>query len=182
MTTTITNSLQFSFKITALFWFYFPGVLFDGRNSIPISPPSNCTGDKCSSYFIPGYLSTVNYTADYNITASNYSTADTFITIDAPGYQVDFGPPESSDPPVTLQDCQLFGYDKMSLQICLKQIDSSTFIAGKRLLIRANSSLGCLSYRYWGSRAMPDSRAFLANCRTGKHQNDGFVASRYDGL
>ena len=134
MTTNIINADFFPDQITAQFWWYFPAVLIDGKSAKPISPSPNCMSDKCTSYFLPGYISLVNYVDGYNLTASNYSDAGTFITIDAPGYQLDFAPPDPSDPPVTLQDCELLGYPKLSVEICLKQIDQSTFIAGTSFL------------------------------------------------
>jgi hypothetical protein len=130
MTSAVTNYPFFSYLVTPKFWWYFPAVLIDGKSAIPIPPPSNCTSDKCSSYFMPGYITSVNYTEGYNLTDSNYTNADTFITIDAPGYQLDFGPLEPDDPPVTLQDCRVYGYNELAVEICLKKTDNSTFIAG----------------------------------------------------
>lgn len=123
----------FPYLITPAFWWYFPAILLDGRSATPMPPPSPCSRDTCTSYFLPGYITTLTYENGNNLTSSNYSTADTFITIDAPGYQLDFRPPAPDDPPVTLHDCQIYGYQKMGIEICLKQIDNSTFIAGTPL-------------------------------------------------
>lgn len=65
-----------------------------------------------------------------NITEADYPTATTFIQNDAPGYQIDFYPiDEKYDPPMTLNDCRIFGISTNAIQICLKTIDNS-FLAG----------------------------------------------------
>src|SRR5947207_11936288 len=70
-----------------------------------------------------------------NITMSDYPTATTYILNDSPGYQVDFYPiKESKDPPMTLDDCRVFGIPFDAIQICLKKSNSS-LLAGMSNII-----------------------------------------------
>lgn len=121
--------LNLNSTATSLFWWYYPSLLADGKLSRPVSPLS-CSGEACTSFFLPGALSTVVFEPDMpNITEVDYPTATTFIQNDAPGYQIDFYPVDENDPPLTLNDCRIFGITTNAIQICLKMTDAS-FLAG----------------------------------------------------
>ena len=132
LNTTLLYIPQLNLNSTAaeIFWWVYPSLLADGKLSRPLAPLT-CSGEGCVSYFLPGALSNVVFETDMaNITNSDYPTATTFIQNDAPGYQIDFYPiDESKDPPVTLDDCRVFGIPSNAIQLCLKAINNS-FLAG----------------------------------------------------
>ena len=120
---------------TPTFWWYYPSILADGKVSRSVTP-LGCSGERCSSFFLPGPLSTVLFDPDMpNITESDSPAATYFIQNDAPGYQVDFQPiDENKDPPIVLADCRVFGLSIAAVQICLKAANSS-LLAGTSLKI-----------------------------------------------
>jgi len=114
------KSVSFTNTITETFWWYFPAILADGKVSQSVDPIT-CSGDLCDSYFFPGPLSIVQFNPNTSaIQNSDYPLATAFIQEDAPGYQIDFSPIESSDPSMTLDDCQVYGLSVLAFQLCLK--------------------------------------------------------------
>jgi len=125
------------------FWWYFPSILADGKYSRSVSPVS-CSGDSCESYFFPGPLQIVKFAPNVStVTTSDYPNVRTFIQEDAPGFQVDFYPLNGSNPALTLDDCRMYGnLSFIDIQLCLKSVSDSSFIAGHtRLISRADNSM-----------------------------------------
>jgi len=59
------------------------------------------------------------------ITKNDHPDAVCYIQNDAPGYHVEFYPMDPArDPPLTPNDCQVYGIDSMAIQICLMNNDS----------------------------------------------------------
>ena len=83
------------------------------------------------SYFLPGLISTIAYDPSQpSITTGSFPNAVSFIQNDAPGYQVDFVPINTeTDPPMTSDDCKVYGISSLAVQVCLKKVDTS-FMAG----------------------------------------------------
>jgi len=138
MNTTLVGTPAFNLTATAQFWWYYPALLTDGQNSKAVTP-INCTGDNCNSFFLPGPMALIEFNQSKPpITANQYPDAISFIQNDAPGYQIDFEPIDyEHDPPITLDDCKVFGIHDIAVQICLKKVNSwffaGTFNAHERL-------------------------------------------------
>lgn len=141
MNASIANDSWFNFTGPREFWWYLPSILADGKLSGSISP-LHCSGEQCTSFFLPGPLSTIIFEPTLpNITESDYSTASAYIQENAPGYQVEFYPiDETRDPMFTLEDCQVYGGSTLAINICLKKSDIS-LLAGTLSCLKYNSSL-----------------------------------------
>jgi len=125
MNTSLLKEWTFNDTIADSFWWSFPSILADGTVSTSVSP-TKCSGDSCSAYFFPGPLKLVKFDPSVPaITPSDFPNAKAYIQKDAPGFQVDFYPLEQSDPPMTLADCRIYGLSFITLQLCLKSVDSS---------------------------------------------------------
>lgn len=116
----------FNLTATAEFWSYFPALLTDSKRVRPVAPLS-CSGEMCNSFFIPGSMMTILLEPDLPpIQKDNYSSAVSYIQNDAPGYQIEFYPIDPvRDPPMTPNDCRVYGLNMMAIQICLKKSESS---------------------------------------------------------
>jgi hypothetical protein len=127
------------------FWWYLPAMLADGKLSHPVTPLS-CSGNDCSSFFLPGTLSTIIFDPQSpNITESDYTIAKAYIQEDAPGYQVEFYPiDETRDPSFTLEDCRAYGISTLAVNVCLKKSGRS-LLAGSHSLLSINGSMESLS-------------------------------------
>lgn len=69
---------------------------------------------------------------DTTLPADNsYPDAISYIVNDAPGYQFDFYPidPET-DPPITMEDCRVYGIFNAAINICLKQVNETSLLTG----------------------------------------------------
>jgi hypothetical protein len=133
MNTSFAQTSWFPDVATDYFWFYFPSLLSDGKVSHHIAPTS-CSGPSCEAFFIPGPSATIRFDpTSPNITDSLYPEAAAFIQYDAPGYQIDFYPiDETQDPAITLDDCHVYGFSGLAIQLCLKQ-SNSALLAGTSL-------------------------------------------------
>lgn len=57
--------------------------------------------------------------------------AISYIQNDAPGYQFDFYPIDPAvDPPMTIDDCRVYGIFNTALNICLKQVNETSLLTG----------------------------------------------------
>jgi hypothetical protein len=130
MNTALVGTPAFNLTATAQFWWYYPALLTDGQNSRAVTS-INCTGDACNSFFLPGPMALIEFDPSQPVvTADQYPVATAYIQNDAPGYQIDFEPIDyEHDPPMTLDDCKVFGTNTIAVQICLKKVNSS-FLAG----------------------------------------------------
>jgi len=62
---------------------------------------------------------------------SSYPEAISYIQNDAPGYQFDFYPIDTAfNPAMTMEDCRVYGYNSMALNICLKQVNDTSLLSG----------------------------------------------------
>lgn len=115
---------------TDYFSFYYASLLSDGKVARSVAPIS-CSDPSCQAFFIPGPTSVIQFDpAQPNITASLLPAASAVIQYDAPGYQIDFSPIDYQNaPPITLEDCHLYGIDGLAMQLCLKDFNGS-IIAG----------------------------------------------------
>ena len=131
MNSTLLDIPGFNETAPELFWWYFPSILADGQFGSTVEPIS-CSGTSCTSYFLPGSLSTIIFDPTLpNITGSDYPSATSYMQNNAPGYQLDFSPmDEAPDPPMTLDDCHVYGLTQIAVQVCLKKSNSS-LLAGK---------------------------------------------------
>jgi hypothetical protein len=130
MNTALVGTPAFNLTATAQFWWYYPALLTDGQNSRAVTP-INCTGDNCNSFFLPGPMALIEFDPSQPVvTTDQYPVATAYIQNDAPGYQIDFEPIDyEHDPPMTLDDCKVYGTNTIAVQICLKKVNSS-FLAG----------------------------------------------------
>lgn len=93
---------------------------------VTMIPPLTCTGSSCLSYFIPGPITVVKFDSNSPpIGKDNFSDATAFIVNDAPGYQIEYSPVTSEDPPLLEIDCQMYGMPFAALLICVKQVGNS---------------------------------------------------------
>ena len=131
MNTTFAKAPAFNITAPAQFWWYYPALLTGGTTSKAVAP-LNCTGNNCNSFFLPGLMSLIEFDPSQPvITADQYPDAVSYIQNDAPGYQFDFAPIDyHHDPPMTLDDCRVFGTNGTAVQICLKKMND-WFMAGK---------------------------------------------------
>jgi hypothetical protein len=133
MNTTLIQNTLFKAEITETFWWYFPAILADGKISKNVAPLT-CSGDSCTSYFLPGPLSIVQFDPSSPMIApTDYPTATTFIQQDAPGYQLDFYPIGTNDPAFTSDDCRVLGVNILAIQMCLKQTNTSLLTCNANL-------------------------------------------------
>ena len=130
LNTSVSTTPFFNQKATSVFWWFFPSLLTDGQNARSVAP-LNCSGTPCTSFFLPGLMNTIEFDPSQpSITTSSFPDAVSFIQNDAPGYQLDFVPINiETDPPITSDDCQVYGISSLAIQICLKRVDTS-FMAG----------------------------------------------------
>jgi hypothetical protein len=122
------------FNATAIdsFWWYFPSMLTDSKVSGAVAPIA-CSGQPCSSFFLPGPLSVIQFDpTSPNVTNSFYPKATAFVQEDAPGYQIEYSD-IIDDAPFTLPDCRVFGLDGLAIQICLKRSGMS-LLAGVTIM------------------------------------------------
>jgi hypothetical protein len=145
MNTSIVNAPWLNITAPPEFWWYLPSILADGKLSHPV-PPINCSGNECSSFFLPGTLSTIIFDpTSPNITESDYTNAKAYIQEDAPGYQVEFYPiDETRDPSFTLDDCRVYGTSTLAVNVCLKKSETS-LLAGSPSLLTTKDSMESLS-------------------------------------
>jgi hypothetical protein len=138
---------DFNATVTAEFWWYFPALLTDTKRVGTVKPLS-CSGRSCSSYFLPGSMMTVLLNESQTLpNDSSYPDTTTFIVNDAPGYQLDFYPIDTeTDPPMTLDDCRVYGMTYMALNICLKQV-GDTIMSGTSSFLKTYKSLEFMSGR-----------------------------------
>jgi hypothetical protein len=95
-------------------------------------PPLTCSGSSCLSYFVPGPI-----VFDDMTTVSNDSFPDAIAWIvNAPGYQIDYSPVTSDDPPFSENYCQTYGVDWAAIVICTKQVGASLLAGIKMPKIR----------------------------------------------
>jgi hypothetical protein len=144
----VTSTEHFNETATANFWWYFPALLTDNKRIRPAAP-LNCTTTDCLSYFMPGSLSSVILDPSLPpITANQFPKAISYITNDAPGYQLDFQQIDRvKDPNMMMSDCRLYGWETTAIQICLKSVDNS-MLAGKPILENSsNRSMEFMSQR-----------------------------------
>jgi hypothetical protein len=147
LNTSVSMSPYFNQKATSVFWWFFPSLLTDSQNAKSVAS-LNCSGTPCTSYFLPGLLSTIAYNLSQpSITSGSFPEAVSFIQNDAPGYQLDFVPINiETDPPMTSDDCQVYGISSLAVQICLKKADTS-FMAGMSPTETITyTSVECMSY------------------------------------
>ena len=98
---------------------------------------------------MPGSLSSVILDPSLPpITANQYPKAISYITNDAPGYQLDFQQIDRvKDPNMMMSDCRLYGWDTTAIQICLKSVHNS-MLAGKPIFENpSNRSMEFMSQR-----------------------------------
>lgn len=125
--------------------------------------PLNCSGDGCSSYFMPGLMSTIVFDSTQP-SFDKYPEGRALIQDDAPGYQVEFSPVDSEDhSPVMSTDCRVYGINKLAIQICLKSAGNS-FIAGNFNMVMPLTpawkacpytiadAVGCLNSHDWQTK------------------------------
>jgi len=131
MNASVTNIKWFNQTAPRDFWWYLPSVLTDGKISQTVAPLS-CSGEQCSSFFLPGPLSSILFDPTLpNITQLDFSTASTYIQVDAPGYQVEFyAMDETREPPFTLVDCRAYGGSSIAVNVCLRKSGMS-LLAGR---------------------------------------------------
>lgn len=129
MNTSFVDDPFFQYLGTGNFWWNFASIM---SYSLPIEP-LHCSGKFCKSFFFPGMLSLAIFPSDAPpIDDSDSPSATTIMQKNAPGYQFEFYPiDENQDPPMTLDDCQVFGIPIVALQLCLKKTNESSLIAGK---------------------------------------------------
>ena len=130
LNTSVINTQFFNQTATAEFWWYFPALLTDNKRVRPTSP-INCSTSDCLSYFMPGSLSSVVLDPSLPpIPATQYPKAISYITNNAPGYQIDFQKIDRvNDPNLMMSDCRLYGWEATAIQICLKT-DGHSILAG----------------------------------------------------
>jgi len=182
LNTSVSTAPGFNLKATSVFWWFFPSLLTDGTNARAVAP-LNCSGAGCASYFLPGLMNTIAFDSSRPaITADNYTNAPSFLQNDAPGYQIDFAPIDvETDPGIALSDCQVYGISSLSIQVCLKKVNTS-FMAGMSQIetVTHNSveymSSQCDTYQ-WLSQYNG-----LAIVGSIEHKNDYFRASSVDCL
>jgi hypothetical protein len=144
MNTTLIQDPLVKEVITETFWWYFPAILADGKISTSVEP-LNCSGDSCTSYFLPGPLSIVQFDPSSPMVApTDYPTATTFIQQDAPGYQLDFYPIGPNDPAFTSDDCRVLGVNILAVQMCLKKTNTALLIC-TAVSIHTNVSMELMS-------------------------------------
>jgi hypothetical protein len=125
MNTSFLNTDWFNVTATDVFWWNFPSILADGKVSRAVDPIS-CSGESCTAFFLPGAIQNIIFDPTFpNISNADYSTATSYIQQNAPGYQIDFYPIEETDPPLTLDDCRVYGVTDVAVQVCLKKSNSS---------------------------------------------------------
>jgi hypothetical protein len=144
MDTSLLEKPEFQYIATGDFWWHFPSMMSYAHVVSPVS----CSGDFCQSFYFPGPISLVKFQPGTpEITSADCPPATTFVQKNSPGYQIEFYPIDSSVTfPFGLDDCRVLGISLLALQICLKKIHSSTFMAGSLFLSPLfNCSLECLS-------------------------------------
>jgi hypothetical protein len=136
MNTSVAQVGGFNLTATAEFWWYFPALLTDSKR-VKAGTPLNCSGQNCNSYFIPGSMSSIDLDPNQpTIAKQDYPKAISYIQNDAPGYQLDFYPIDRvNDVSMTLDDCRVYGVDRVAIQVCLKETGGS-LLAGTFLQIQ----------------------------------------------
>lgn len=131
LNTSLVDIIGFNLTATAELWFFFPALLSDSKRVSSVAPLDCSPGETCNSFFIPGSMDTILLDPSQPaISKDSYPKAISYIQNDAPGYQIDFRPIKlENDPPMSLDDCHLYGISFMAIQICLKQVGTS-FMAG----------------------------------------------------
>ena len=139
---------------TAEFWWYFPALLTDSKSVKPI-PPVTCSGDNCTSFFVPGTMRTILLDPSLPpLSSANFTDAFSYIQNDAPGYQVEFTSTDPDESSFDLgHDCRVFGIDILGMQICLKK-ERDFLIAGASYKSKTNK----------GWSACPMSVAIESGC------------------
>lgn len=122
MNTSVIQTKLFNNTATEVFWWSYPSILTDGQQSKSVKP---LTGEM--AYFLPGPVSSI--ITKTNITQSDFPAETALIQNDSPGYQIDFAPITKDDPPITLDDCRVFGVNQIAFQVCLKN-SNATLLAG----------------------------------------------------
>jgi hypothetical protein len=148
LNTSVINTQYFNETATAEFWWYFPALLTDSKR-VRAAIPLNCTTTDCISYFMPGSLSSVQLDPSLPpITENQYPKAISYITNNAPGYQIDFQQIDRvKDPNLMMSDCRLYGWQATAVQICLKTYGHS-ILAGKIYVQNSsNKSMEFMSQR-----------------------------------
>jgi hypothetical protein len=127
-TTIAKDRFDFNSKATAEFWWVYSSILSDTQNVRAVAP-LNCSGQTCNSYFMPGRaVDVVLGPSEPLVATENYTDALSLIQYDAPGYQIEFSPVDpAGQPPMTLNDCRLYGISNVAIQICLLNEDFSFF-------------------------------------------------------
>jgi len=115
--------------LPVFFWATFPSVLSDGRYVTSVSPyTAGCKGDStCSSVLFPGGRSLL-----YPAPSRRDASATALVVHDAPGVQIEFYEPSTSDPALSTTDCRVYGYAGQGIQLCVKSVGND-FIAGSTL-------------------------------------------------
>jgi hypothetical protein len=148
MTTAIIDRTpNFNLTATSEFWWYFPALLSDTKRVAPVQSLVPCTGQDCESYFMPGSMPDVVLENGTSLpSGDSYPGAISYIVNDAPGFQFDFYPIDpATDPPMTMEDCRVYGVSEMAVNICLKQVNETSLMAGMPGTGNANRSLEFMS-------------------------------------
>ena len=132
MNSSVFQSDNFNMSATGEFWWYFPALLSDTKRVGSVEPLIPCTGPQCGSYFMPGSMMVVSLDNDTTLPSdSSYPEAISYIQNDAPGYQLDFYPIDTAvNPAMTMEDCRIYGYNSMALNICIKQVNETSLLSG----------------------------------------------------
>jgi len=124
--TTLTEINGFSKSANTYFFWYYNTIFSDTRNVRVVKPLSCPPGEACNSYFMPGNPSNlVPDDSQPQITTDNFTDATSFIQYDAPGYQLDFSPIESDDPPMYWGNCKRYGAKDIAIELCLQTVNAS---------------------------------------------------------
>lgn len=125
LNTSIANLTGFNEDATSEFWGSFTSIMTDP--AVTTVPPLSCSGPSCQAYFLPGTMSIVDFGPSLEpIQKDNFTV---FIVNDAPGYQIEYSPVTTADPPLVDTDCEIYGVPWAAIQICIKKAQIG-FISG----------------------------------------------------
>lgn len=139
----IVNDPNFSDYITPNFWWHFPA-MFSYSHAVA---PTTCSGKDCKAFFFPAPMSLLKFPPNStNVTNQDSPSATTFIEKNSPGFQIEFSPiATKTEPPVTLDDCQVFGTPFLAFQLCLKHSNESILAGNKSIEKVLDCSMGSVS-------------------------------------